>query len=103
MFGMQLPMPRGNPAFGSNRRCRLSLETPRVKKRDQSCQIFLGPIIPKWKNLPNDQKQYQTAIKNYIKWQYNIPHGHTTYQRFPFQGPPSDNHECDVSGGAIII
>jgi hypothetical protein len=28
----------------------------------QGCQIFLGPNIPKRKNIPNDHKLYQKAI-----------------------------------------
>jgi hypothetical protein len=38
----------------------------------QGCQIFLGPNL---KNIPNDHKQYETAIK-YTKWTYHIQKGH---------------------------
>jgi hypothetical protein len=46
-------------------------ESPlRNRDRNQGCQIFLGPNIPKWKKytqwpqiLPNGQKLYQMAIK----------------------------------------
>jgi hypothetical protein len=39
------------------------------------------------KNIPNDHKIYQTAIK-YIKWPENIPNGHNIYQHLTFQLPP---------------
>jgi hypothetical protein len=35
--------------------------------REQGCQIFLGPNIPKRKNIPNDHTLYPEAI-NYTKW-----------------------------------
>jgi hypothetical protein len=41
----------------------------------QGCQIFLGPNIPKRKNIPNDHILYQRAV-NCTQWPWNIPNGH---------------------------
>jgi hypothetical protein len=57
-----------------------------MDRREQGCQIFLGPNIPKrekynkWpQTIPNGHKVYQMAMK-YSKWSYNIP-------TFTFQSP----------------
>jgi hypothetical protein len=39
------------------------------------------------KNIPNERKLHQRAIK-YTKWSQNIPNGHKIYQHSPFQDPP---------------
>jgi hypothetical protein len=36
--------------------------------REQGCQIFLGPNLPKRKNISNDHTLCQKAV-NYTKWQ----------------------------------
>jgi hypothetical protein len=39
------------------------------------------------KNITNDHKKYQLAIK-YKKWPQTTPKGHKIYQHFPFRGTP---------------
>jgi hypothetical protein len=39
------------------------------------------------KNLPNDYKIYQMAIK-YFQWPYNRPNLHKIYQHFQFEDHP---------------
>jgi hypothetical protein len=39
------------------------------------------------KNIPNDHKVYQVALK-YEKWPQTTPNGHEIYQHFPFKDPP---------------
>jgi hypothetical protein len=70
--------------------------TPTVQKKglergvgggEQGCQIFLSTTYQNGRNMPNDQKIYQRAIK-YIQLLYNIPNGLKRNQHFPFPGVP---------------
>jgi hypothetical protein len=55
--------------------------------QEQCCQIFLGAAYQNRKNVPNNYKMYQIAIK-YTKWLQNLPNGRKIYQNHPSQDPP---------------
>jgi hypothetical protein len=55
--------------------------------RNQGCQIFLRTRHQRGKNIPNDRKIYQMAIR-YFLWTQTWPNGHKICQDFPLQGPP---------------
>jgi hypothetical protein len=51
-------------------------------RRVQGCQIYLGTTYQNGKNIPNDHKMYQMAVK------YTI---YTTVWDFGFENMPSGN------------
>jgi hypothetical protein len=66
----------------------------RKRGEEQGCQIFLGPNIQTWENIPkwpqtvpNRHKLYQMAVK-YAKLAYNIP-------TFSFPKPSKIDPNCD--------
>jgi hypothetical protein len=72
--------------FPGNKICSIRVTLWQEKHRNQGCQMFLATTYQNGKNIPNDQKMNQMAIK-YTKWPKNIPNGHKIYQRLPLQRP----------------
>jgi hypothetical protein len=54
----------------------------------QGCQIFLGIIHQKGKNIPNGHELYQSAINMYTKWPGHGPNGKNIPLCLPLQYPP---------------
>jgi hypothetical protein len=60
----------------------------RLYRPNQGCQIFLGPSIPKYENIPKDHKLHQTAICTLYQMAVKYTKiGRKIYQHFTFQGP----------------
>jgi hypothetical protein len=51
----------------------------------QGCQIVLATNLPKSKNVSNDHKVWQTAVK-FTKWPHTIPNCHKILQHFQLKG-----------------